>query len=73
MLSPWSTSPLCDRSQRPNISDAERESLLQACDANEETFEQLLDADKYDKLRQQGVRTLSHRAMQGALMIHLYR
>jgi tryptophan 2,3-dioxygenase len=61
------------RAQRPDLDERTRESLRLACTKNEEEFDNILDGAKHEALRREGARTLSHRALQGALMIHLYR
>ena len=61
------------RIQRTDLDDVARSALLQACEKNEDEFANLLDADKYEVQRKDGVRSLSHKAIQGAMMIHLYR
>jgi len=38
-----------------------------------ETFDSILDAKQYEKIREKGERRFTHLAFQGAMMIHLYR
>ena len=46
---------------------------MEACTKNEESFESIINPEQYEEARRDGRRLLSHRAIQGALMIHLYR
>eukprot|EP00128_Syssomonas_multiformis_P010534 Colp12_sorted_trinity150504_noHs@31008 len=50
-----------------------RQTLLAECEKNEQSFDSLFDSEKHDKLVSKGDRRLSHRALQGALLIFLYR
>ncbi|WP_199611196.1 tryptophan 2,3-dioxygenase family protein [Flocculibacter collagenilyticus] len=55
------------------ISDTDREVQLKEIEATREKFAALLDEQKYQKLKQEGVFRLSQRAMLSALFISLYR
>merc|ERR1712232_254934 len=50
-----------------------RKSLLEDCAANEENFHSVFCEKKHTELQRLGLRRLSHRATQGAMLISLYR
>ncbi|KJE97617.1 tryptophan oxygenase [Capsaspora owczarzaki ATCC 30864] len=50
-----------------------RQAVLAECDKNELSFQSVFDPAKHAELREKGERRLSHKAMQGAIMIFLYR
>ncbi len=54
-------------------SDEEKSQQLAELEKNRENFDALLDAGKHDELVRHGKRRLSHRALQAALLIELYR
>jgi len=37
------------------------------------TFDSILDVEEYNKIKSRGERRFTHKAFQGAMMIHLYR
>jgi tryptophan 2,3-dioxygenase len=57
----------------PNIDAEERAVQLARFDDMAETFTTLFDRDRWEELRQQGRRRLSHQATLAALLINLYR
>lgn len=57
----------------PSLTDEKREKQLAMFASTVENFEALLDENKYDELRAEGHRRLSHRSMLAALFINLYR
>ena len=57
----------------PNIDAEERAVQLARFDDMAATFEALFDQSRWDALREQGRRRLSHRAILAALLINLYR
>ena len=57
----------------PHTADEEKKKQLKELATNEENFAALLDEQKHNELVKQGRRRLSHKAMQAALLIHLYR
>jgi tryptophan 2,3-dioxygenase len=57
----------------PNIDAEERAVQLARFDDMTTTFEALFDRDRWDELRAQGRRRLSHQAILAALLINLYR
>jgi tryptophan 2,3-dioxygenase len=56
----------------PRVSGAEREAALRDLAAAREHFATVLDAERHAAAREQGLRRLSHRALQAALLITLY-
>lgn len=54
-------------------SQEEKRQQLAEVEKNRENFDALLDAAKHDELVERGRRRLSHRALQAALLIELYR
>lgn len=54
-------------------SEEEKKRQLKELSTNEENFAALLDEQKHNELVRQGKRRLSHKAMQAALLIQLYR
>ena len=56
----------------PRVSGAEREAALRDLAAAREHFATVLDAGRHAAAREQGLRRLSHRALQAALLITLY-
>ena len=61
-----------DSSGSAGSADATAEAALAEVDEREEHFRGLLDSSKYEEMREAGKFTFSHRAMQAALLIHLY-
>jgi len=57
----------------PVLTDAEKGSQLKSLEKTETHFAALFDADTYNALISKGERRLSHKALQAALLIHLYR
>lgn len=57
----------------PLTSDEEKHRQLKELSSNEENFTALLDEQRHNELVRQGKRQLSHKAMQAALLIQLYR
>ncbi len=57
----------------PNIDAEERAVQLARFDDMTKTFATLFDRDRWEELRRQGRRRLSHQAMLAALLINLYR
>jgi tryptophan 2,3-dioxygenase len=57
----------------PIASDAEKQAQLHELAANEENFAAILSAEKHNELVAKGRRRLSHKAIQAALLIVLYR
>lgn len=57
----------------PSLNDTDKTSLLEACDKNWEAFDQILDEKAYEQLRTEGHRRMTHKALKGAVMIHMYR
>ncbi len=57
----------------PNIDAEERTVQLARFDDMAQTFTALFDRDRWDELRSQGRRRLSHQAILAALLINLYR
>ncbi|MCS7013810.1 MAG: tryptophan 2,3-dioxygenase [Chloroherpetonaceae bacterium] len=57
----------------PTLSPAERARELETLQKTEASFLAILDESEYERLREQGLRRLSHRAAQAALLIMLYR
>jgi tryptophan 2,3-dioxygenase len=57
----------------PLTTKEEKERQLHELSANEENFAAILDKTKHDELVGKGKRQLSHKAMQAALLIELYR
>ena len=54
-------------------SEEEKKQQLEEVRKNEENFAALLDEKKYDELVKKGTRRFSHKAIQAALLIELYR
>jgi tryptophan 2,3-dioxygenase len=57
----------------PNLDDEAREAQLAQFAETMETFEAVFDVGRYEALRAQGRRRLSHQAFRAALLITLYR
>ncbi|MFN3394948.1 MAG: tryptophan 2,3-dioxygenase family protein, partial [Candidatus Thermochlorobacter sp.] len=57
----------------PTLSATEKSRELETLQKTEANFLAILDETQYEHLRQQGLRRLSHRATQAALLILLYR
>lgn len=57
----------------PSLSEERKAKQLEMFESTKENFEALLDEKKYEELRTQGLRRLSHRSMLAALFINLYR
>ena len=57
----------------PVLNEAEKRQQLGHLETTEKHFEALFDEDAYNQLLTKGERRLSHRALQAALLIHLYR
>lgn len=57
----------------PTLSPAEKSRELETLQKTETNFLAILDETEYERLREQGLRRLSHRAAQAALLIFLYR
>ncbi|MFQ5947624.1 MAG: tryptophan 2,3-dioxygenase family protein, partial [Acidimicrobiia bacterium] len=57
----------------PTLSGEERTAQLKVLEATADQFDALLDKDKYDALVETHEPRLSHRALQAALLINLYR
>ncbi|HEX9653931.1 MAG TPA: tryptophan 2,3-dioxygenase family protein, partial [bacterium] len=57
----------------PLLSDEERQQELQELLQTENSFAAVFDQKKHNELIERGLRRLSHRATQAALLIHLYR
>lgn len=57
----------------PLTSDDEKQRQLRELSSNEENFTALLDEQMHTELVRQGKRRFSHKAMQAALLIQLYR
>lgn len=55
------------------LSDKERSAQLAMLEQTRTTINSLIDKNEYEKLQEQGLRRLSHRAMSAALFIDLYR
>ena len=64
-----------NRSQvdKADLTPETRQAVLSECEKNELSFQSVFDLDKHTELRDKGERRLSHKAMQGAIMIFLYR
>ena len=59
--------------RHPNIDAEERAIQLARFDDMARTFESLFDRDRWEELRREGKRRLSHQAVLAALLINLYR
>lgn len=57
----------------PTLTDKAKEGQLDQLSKTEMNFEALIDPVKHEQLRKEGVRRLSHRATEAALLICLYR
>ncbi len=57
----------------PVLNEAEKRQQLGHLETTERHFEALFDEEAYHQLLANGERRLSHRALQAALLIHLYR
>jgi tryptophan 2,3-dioxygenase len=57
----------------PLLSEEEKNQELQELQQTEKSFAAIFDKAKHDELISKGLRRLSHRATQAALLIHLYR
>ncbi|MBS1518142.1 MAG: tryptophan 2,3-dioxygenase [Bacteroidetes bacterium] len=57
----------------PSLTDEKKAKQLEVFESTKENFEALLDEGKYNELRKNGHRRLSHRSMLAALFINLYR
>ena len=57
----------------PLLTDEEKQQELQEMTQTEKNFAAVFDKAKHDELITKGLRRLSHRATQAALLIHLYR
>ena len=60
-------------STNATLSELEKKVQFEELDATEHRFAALFDAEKHEELVQAGKRRLSHKAMQAALFIFLYR
>lgn len=58
---------------RPDMDEFERGAMLAASKKSEELFQGVVDPKVYDEEKEEGKHRISHKAMQGALMIHMYR
>ena len=56
-----------------SVTEGQRQAELVELEKTRGQFDALLDEEKYEELRQQGVVRLNHRAMLAAVFIHLYR
>lgn len=59
--------------ENPSLSENRREQQLRNEQQNRERFDAILNVERYQQLREQGVFRFSHRAFLAALFIHLYR
>ena len=57
----------------PTLTPEKKAGQLRMLEATATQFEALFDAEKYARLREEGTFRLRHRALQAALLIHLYR
>jgi len=57
----------------PTLTDAEIDVQLKGLEKTRTHFDALFDPDTYEKQREAGDRRLSHKALQAALLINLYR
>ena len=59
--------------KNPSMSEEEKAAQLEEFAKTEKSFAAIFDEAEHERLRRKGFRRLSHRAMQAALLIHLYR
>lgn len=57
----------------PTLTPEKKQQNLQEIEKLKQHFYAILDEKKYQHLQQQGLRTISHKATQAALLIYLYR